>query len=226
MMISVDDLLTPEQVRQFRQVLSRADWTDGRATAGHQAVQVKRNLQLAPGSADAVTLGEAVLAALGRNATFVAAALPLKVMPPGFNRYEDGGAYGEHIDSAVLSVGNGAHRVRSDISATLFLSDPEEYDGGELVIQDSYGEHRVKHRAGTLVLYPASSLHGVTPVTRGARLASFFWVQSLVRQDAQRRLLWDLDLSIQRLRQTGADETALNRLTGLYHNLLRQWSET
>ena len=226
MMVQIDGLLSAEQVQQFRHTLQQARWVDGRATAGHQAARAKRNLQLQPGSPEAVKLGEAVLAALGPNSTFMAAALPLKVAPPGFNRYEGGSEYEEHIDSAVLSVGNGTHRVRSDISATLFLSEPAEYEGGELVVLDSFGEHRVKLSAGSLVLYPASSLHRVGPVTRGVRLASFFWIQSLVRQDAQRSLLWDLDQAIQRLRQTGADDKAVGHLLGVYHNLLRQWTDT
>jgi len=225
MMVKIPDLLGAAQVQAFRQWLDGADWHDGRATAGHVALKAKRNEQLPPGSPVSEQLGEQVLQALAAHPSFLSAALPLKVFPPRFNRYADGGQYGDHIDNAVLSVPGTAHRVRSDLSATLFLSAPEEYDGGELIVQDSYGEHRVKLPAGHLVLYPGSSLHRVTPVTRGTRLASFFWIQSLVRQDAQRSLLFELDQAIQRLSAQVPDSPELARLTGVYHNLLRQWAE-
>lgn len=225
-MLTVPDLLTPTELAECQSTLQQATWVDGRGTAGHLAVKAKNNRQLEPGSALGEKLGAGVLEALSRNATFMSAALPLKVLPPRFNRYEGGEHYGDHVDSAVLSVPGSAHRVRSDISATLFLSAPQTYEGGELVVRDTYGEQRVKLAAGALVLYPGTSLHHVTPVTSGVRLASFFWVQSLVRLDVQRVLLYDLDLSIQRLRRAGTDPAEVANLTGVYHNLLRLWSET
>lgn len=226
MMITVPQVLTPEQVRHFRERLAQADWSDGRATAGHLASQVKNNLQLSDDAPASRELGDLVLQALGRHPLFLSGALPLRVLPPRFNRYEGGGTYGPHVDAAVFSVPGTPHRVRSDLSATLFLSDPEEYDGGELTVSDTYGEHSVKLAAGDMVLYPGSSLHHVTPVTRGTRLASFFWVQSLVRDDAQRALMLELDGAIQQLAVDVPGHPSLSRLTGVYHNLLRQWSET
>jgi len=225
-MIKIENVLTPEELRFCRRVLEEADWTDGRATAGHLAAKAKRNLQLIESHPAGAQLGDLVLGALGRRPLFMSAALPLKILPPRFNRYEGGGHYGGHVDSAVFSVPGSAHRVRGDISATLFLSAPEEYDGGELLIDDTYGTHSVKLPAGHLVIYPGSSVHRVTPVTRGTRLASFFWVQSLVREDGRRALLFDLDTAIQRLSQETPDSAAIVQLTGVYHNLLRQWSET
>ncbi len=226
MMITVPQVLTAEQVRHFRERLAQADWSDGRATAGHLASQVKNNLQLSEDAPASRELGDLVLQALGRHPLFLSGALPLKVLPPRFNRYEGGGTYGPHVDAAVFSVPGTPHRVRSDLSATLFLSDPEEYEGGELTVSDTYGEHSVKLPAGDMVLYPGSSLHHVTPVTRGTRLASFFWVQSLVRDDAQRALMLELDGAIQQLAVDAPGHPSLSRLTGVYHNLLRQWSET
>lgn len=226
MMITVPQVLTAEQVRHFRERLAQADWSDGRATAGHLASQVKNNLQLSEDAPASRELGDLVLQALGRHPLFLSGALPLKVLPPRFNRYEGGGTYGPHVDAAVFSVPGTPHRVRSDLSATLFLSDPDEYEGGELTVSDTYGEHSVKLPAGDMVLYPGSSLHHVTPVTRGTRLASFFWVQSLVRDDAQRALMLELDGAIQQLAVDAPGHPSLSRLTGVYHNLLRQWSET
>ncbi len=226
MMVTIPGLLTPEQVRQCRQALEQAEWSDGRETAGHVAVKAKHNLQLPQSHPLVERIGNLVLEALGGNPLFLSAALPLKILPPRFNRYEGGGDYGSHVDSAVFAVPGTPHRVRSDLSATLFFSAPEEYDGGELIVEDTYGEHRVKLPAGHLVLYPGTSLHRVTPVTRGMRLASFFWIQSLVREDSRRALMFDLDTAIQRLSQTVPDHPALVRLTGVYHNLLRQWSDT
>ena len=226
MMYTVPDVLDRAQLERFRSALAGAAWVDGRGTAGHLAVQAKQNLQLADTDPLAVQLGDTVMAALGRNPAFIAAALPLKLFPPRFNRYTGGGTYGEHVDSAILSIAGTPHRVRTDLSATLFLSEPDEYDGGELVVQDSYGEHRVKLPAGHLGLYPGTSLHRVTPVTRGARTAAFFWVQSLVRDDARRALLHDLDLSIRTLTRDAPGHAELARLTGIYHNLLRHWSDT
>ncbi|RMH85316.1 Fe2+-dependent dioxygenase [Pseudomonas sp. AOB-7] len=221
-MLHIPDLLSAEQLRQCRAALQAANWQDGRHSAGHQAVGVKANQQLAQDDPLAQQLAEFVLAQLGQSPRFMAAALPLKVLPPRFNRYAEGGSYGAHIDSAVFSVPGTPHRIRADLSATLFLSEPDEYDGGELVLQDK----RVKLPAGHLLLYSSGSLHRVEPVTRGARLAAFFWVQSLVREESQRNLLLELDDSIQALRQQLPDSPELLRLTGVYHNLLRQWSQT
>jgi len=224
MLLHIPEVLTRDQVAGFRRKLEQADWTDGRETVGHLGAQVKRNEQLPESSPLRRELGEAILTALAKHPLFFSAALPLKYLPPRFNRYAGGGAYGFHVDGAVMDLGQG-EQLRSDLSCTLFLCDPEEYDGGELVVSDTYGEHEVKLPAGDLVLYPSSSLHQVTPVTRGARLAAFFWVQSMVRDDGQRRLLFELDSSIERLRRGGADAAAVLQLTGIYHNLLRQWSE-
>ena len=208
----------------MRQALETADWTDGRETVGAQGAAVKRNQQLPESSPLRSRLASQVLAALERSALFFAANLPLKIMPPRFNRHADGGEYGFHIDGAVLRAGAAA-QLRSDISCTLFLSEPERYQGGELVISDTYGEHAIKLPAGDLIVYPASSLHRVAPVTHGARLASFFWVQSMVRCERQRRLLFEMDTSIESLRRDKADSAVVLQLTGIYHNLLRSWSE-
>jgi PKHD-type hydroxylase len=226
MMLTIPQVLTAEQVRHCRERLAQADWSDGRASAGHLASQVKNNLQLAEEAPASRELGDLILQALGRHPLFLSAALPLKVLPPRFNRYEGGGTYGPHVDAAVFSVPGTPHRVRSDLSATLFLSEPDEYEGGELTVEDTYGEHSVKLPAGDMVLYPGSSLHHVTPVTQGVRLASFFWVQSLVRDDAQRALMLELDAAIQQLAVDTPGHPSLSRLTGVYHNLLRQWSNT
>ena len=226
MIVQIPGVLTPEQVQAAREALLHADWVDGLATAGHQGAQVQRNRQLAEGAALARELGDVVLAALERNPLFISAALPAEVYPPMFNRYEGGETFGTHVDNAVRLVPGTARKLRTDLSATLFLAEPESYDGGELLIEDTYGAHSVKLAAGDLVLYPSSSLHRVEPVTRGARLASFFWVQSLVADEGERNLLFDLDTAIQRLAQTGADEAACLQLTGCYHNLLRRWVRT
>lgn len=226
MLHTVHKLLSADQVGQFRQALQSAAWTDGRTTAGYSARRAKNNQQLAADDSVGDRLGEALLEALSRNSGFMAAALPLKVFPPRFNRYENSGHYGKHIDNAVLSVPGSSHRVRSDLSATLFLTEPSEYEGGELVIEDTYGSHSVKLAAGDLVLYPGTSLHHVTPVTRGARLAAFFWIQSLVRDDARRSLLWQLDQNIQQVATELPESPIGPRLTGIYHNLLRLWSDT
>jgi PKHD-type hydroxylase len=225
MLLHIPDVLSREQVTQMRAMLDAADWTDGRETVGAQGAQVKRNQQLPDASPLRRQLGEAVLAALAKNPLYHAAALPLRTLPPRFNRYQGGGQYGFHVDGAVMALSSDA-QLRSDVSCTLFLSEPDEYDGGELIVNDTYGEHEVKLPAGDLIVYPSSSLHRVVPVTRGARVASFFWVQSLIRDDSRRRLLFELDASIQRLTQTSADAAALLQLTGVYHNLLRQWAET
>jgi PKHD-type hydroxylase len=223
MLLHIPDVLTQTEVRHFRAALDTAEWVDGGATAGFQSARVKNNAQLAEDSAAARELGEIVLAALSRSALFASAALPAKVFPPLFNRYAGGQAFGNHVDNAIRQT-RGGLRLRTDVSATLFLSAPEEYAGGELVVDDTYGPHSAKLPAGHLVLYPATSLHRVTPVTRGVRLASFFWIESLVRDDAQRTLLFDMDLSIIRLRERVGDDASVVALTGIYHNLLRRWA--
>ncbi|NII75976.1 PKHD-type hydroxylase [Dyella sp. SG562] len=226
MLLHVPNVLTPEQLRHVRAELDHADWTDGRQTVGAQGAQVKRNLQLPEASPVREALGRLILDALAQHPLYHAAALPLRTLAPRFNRYEGGGHYGYHVDGAVMALPGGG-QLRSDLSCTLFLAEPDEYDGGELVVNDTYGEHEAKLPAGDLLLYPSSSLHEVRPVTRGARLAAFFWVQSLVRDDGRRRLLFDLDVAIQSLTASpGTDRTTLLSLTGIYHNLLRQWSET
>ncbi|GAA0497283.1 Fe2+-dependent dioxygenase [Pigmentiphaga sp. GD03639] len=226
MMLTLPDVLTAEQVARCRQALAGASWTDGRTTAGHMAVHAKHNRQLAADDPLGAQLGNLILDALGANPLFISATLPLKVLPPAFNRYEGGGNYGNHIDNAIRSLPGTAHRVRTDISATLFLTPPEDYDGGELVVEDTYGAHRVKLPAGHLVIYPGTSLHRVTPVTRGARVSAFFWVQSLVRDEIRRETLYRMDTAIQQLSREVPGSDALVQLTGIYHNLLRQWSQT
>jgi PKHD-type hydroxylase len=225
MLLHIPNVLDHAQVRAMRAALEQADWTDGRETVGAQGAKVKRNLQLPDASPLRAELGRAVLDALARHPLYHAATLPLRTLMPRFNRYEGGGQYGFHVDGAVMGQPDGG-QLRSDISCTLFLAEPDDYDGGELIVSDTYGEHEVKLPAGDAIVYPSSSLHRVAPVTRGARLASFFWVQSLIRDDGQRRLLFELDTSIQTLTRTNADPQALLQLTGVYHNLLRQWSET
>ena len=224
MLLHIPDVLTGEQLADIRGKLDAAQWTDGRETVGATGARVKHNLQLPDASPLRRELGETILVALARNARFFSAALPLKYLPPRFNRYTGGGSYGFHVDGAVMNLSHG-EQLRSDVSCTLFLNEPEEYDGGELVVSDTYGEHVVKLPAGDVIVYPSSSLHKVTPVTRGARLASFFWVQSMIRDDARRRMLFEMDTSIETLRRAGADPDAVVQLTGVYHNLLRQWAE-
>lgn len=230
MLLHIPGVLDRDQVARFRAALAGAEWVDGRQTVGTQGAQVKRNQQLAEDSPLRRELGDIVLAALARNPLYFAAVLPLRTLPPRFNRYEGGGEYGFHVDGAVMALppvpGQPSGHLRSDVSCTLFLCEPEEYDGGGLIVDDTYGEHEVKLPAGDLIVYPSSSLHRVEPVTRGARLAAFFWVQSMVRDDEQRQQLFKLDTSIQALTQSGADREALLQLTGIYHNLLRRWAET
>lgn len=226
MLLTIPDLLDTATVTDIRQTLLASTWQSGQETAGHVARSVKANQQLPGDSRVGIELGERILAALSRSPLFMTAALPLKVLPPRFNRYEGGGTYGNHIDNAVFSVPGTPHRIRSDLSATVFLTDPDSYDGGELVIQDTYGEQRVKLPAGQMVLYPGTSLHQVTPVTRGVRLASFFWVQSLVREDSQRTLLYQFDEAIRKLAGAQHEPSVVAELTGVYHNLLRQWAQT
>lgn len=224
MMIQVPEVLTAEQVAEVRRLILAADWVDGNVTSGAQAAVAKRNRQLPEDSAAAKRAGEIVLDALGRNTLFMAAALPAKVWPPLFNRYGGGEHFRMHVDNAVRLKRGGTERLRSDLSATLFLSDPDSYEGGELTVEDTYGAHAVKLAAGDLILYPASSLHHVTPVTSGERLASFFWIQSMIRDDAQRRVLFDLDAAVQRLvTELGQGHASVVALTGTYHNLLRMW---
>lgn len=226
MLVMIEGLLTPDEVAGCRETLGAADWVDGRATAGQQSALAKQNVQLREDHPSAKALGERVLGALGRNPAFLSAALPLKVFPPLFNRYEAGMAFGAHVDNAIRFVGETSRRVRTDLSATLFLSDPDDYDGGELVIEDAFGEQTVKGAGGDLVLYPASSVHRVEPVVRGTRLASFFWVQSMVRRGDQRTLLHRLDQDIvaARAKLGDGDATAIS-LTAAYHNLLRMWAD-
>jgi PKHD-type hydroxylase len=225
MLLHIPDVLDRAQVLRMRAALDGAAWTDGRETVGAQGAKAKRNLQLPEASPLRSELGREVVDALARHPLFHAATLPQRVLPPRFNRYEGGGHYGFHVDGAVMALPDGT-QMRSDVSCTLFLCEPDEYDGGELVVHDTYGEHEVKLPAGDLILYPSSSLHRVMPVTRGARIASFFWVQSLVREDRHRRMLFELDASIVDLTRSGADAASLLRLTGVYHNLLREWSDT
>jgi PKHD-type hydroxylase len=230
MLITVPQVFSKEQVREIRTALDAAEWVDGKVTAGHQSAQTKFNAQIPEGSPVAKQVGELILRALGANQLFRSAALPLQVFPPLFNRYEGGQTFGTHVDNAIRTHGATGGRIRTDLSCTLFFSEPDEYDGGELVVEDTYGNKSVKLAAGDMVLYPSTSLHHVTPVTRGARVSSFFWLQSMVRQDAQRSLLFDLDTAIQRL--AGSEDAEHEevkkttvQLTGVYHNLLRQWVE-
>jgi len=208
-----------------RRLLEAAEWVDGKVTAGHQSARAKSNEQLPEDSAAARELGKLVLVALERSSLFISAALPLKIFPPLFNRYVSGQSFGMHVDNAVRQVRATGQLVRTDLSATLFLAEPQEYDGGELVVEDTYGAHTIKLPAGHMVLYPASSLHRVQPITRGARLASFFWVQSMVRDDVERSLLFDLDSAIRRLNADTPQSPAAVQLTGVYHNLLRRWAQ-
>jgi len=225
MLLAIPDLLTAEQVLQARQLLDSAQWVDGRVTAGHQSSRAKDNLQLPEGHPVANQLGEMILEALGGNALFISAALPQRVFPPLFNRYQGGQSFGTHVDNSIRQITGTPHRIRTDLSATLFFANPDEYDGGELIVEDTYGTHSVKLPAGHMILYPATSLHNVRPITRGARAASFFWIQSMVRDDAQRALLFDLDMAIQRLNRDMPDHPSAVQFTGVYHNLLRQWAE-
>lgn len=225
MLLTIPRVLNSDQVRTAREKLQavEAAWVDGRVTAGHQGAPVKRNQQIAENTPIARELGDLILAALERNPLFISAALPNQVYPPMFNRYESGMQFGSHVDGAIRLIPGTGIKFRTDVSATLFLSEPDEYDGGELLIEDTYGVHSAKLAAGDMLLYPASSLHRVAPVTRGERIASFFWVQSLIKEDSQRSMLFDLDTAIQRLNASAADETARTSLTGCYHNLLRMW---
>jgi PKHD-type hydroxylase len=230
MLLTIPQVFSKDQVAEARQQLLAADWIDGRITAGYQAKEVKRNQQIPEGSPVHQAVGQMVLKGLARSARFMSAALPLRVFPPMFNSYAGGETFGTHVDTAIRQDARSGQRIRTDLSATLFLTEPDEYDGGELMVEDSYGTHSVKLPAGDMVLYPATSLHRVEPVTRGARVSSFFWVQSMVRDDGQRTLLFDLDTAIQRIAvsenaQAAEVKESSVQLTGVYHNLLRQWAE-
>jgi PKHD-type hydroxylase len=225
MMVHIPKVLSPEQVARCRDVMVKASWVDGRVTAGHQSEKVKNNLQLPETAPEARELGDMVLGALGRNSLFFSAVLPKQVFPPLFNRYDAGMTFGPHVDNAIRGYLNTPLQIRTDVSATLFISAPEDYDGGELVVSDTYGQHAVKLPAGDMVVYPGTSLHHVTPITRGSRVASFFWIQSMIRDVTQRSLLFDLDTAIIRLTRDHPDHASVVELTSIYHNLLRQWSE-
>lgn len=229
MLLQIPDVLTPEQVAEARRILDAAEWVDGRVTAGHQSAQAKDNMQIPEAHPAARQLGELILKALGRSPFFFSAALPLHVFPPLFNRYSGGQSFGTHVDNSIRQVPGTPLRIRTDLSATLFFAGPEEYDGGELIVEDTYGSKSVKLPPGHMVLYPSTSLHHVRPVTKGARICSFFWIQSMVRDDGKRSLLFDLDQGIQRLGRDLSDQHAAKQasvqLTGVYHNLLRQWAE-
>ena len=225
MLLHIPKVLTARQVAHCRTLLDDAKWVDGRETSGHLAARVKHNRQVDEATPEAREMGSIVVSALERTPLFMAAALPLRVFPPLFNRYEPGMAFGAHVDNAIRELTSSPLRVRTDLSVTLFLSTPEEYDGGELVVDDTYGAHSVKLPAGDMILYPATSLHRVLPVTRGARLASIFWVQSMVRDDGERSLLFDLDMAISQVSEATPDSSGVVALTSCYHNLLRRWAD-
>jgi PKHD-type hydroxylase len=225
MIVHIPTVLNEEQVAHCREVMNRAAWVDGKVTAGYQSSVVKDNRQLAEQSPEARELGDMIIGALERNPLFITAALPLRVFPPLFNRYEGGENFGSHLDNSIRQISGTPYRIRTDVSATLFLSNPADYDGGELVIDDVYGAHSAKLPAGDMIAYPANSLHRVNPVTRGVRLASFFWVQSMVRDDGQRNMLFDLDMSINQINQALPNHPAVVGLTNCYHNLLRRFAE-
>lgn len=225
MLLPISNVLSKEQTAECRRLLDASEWIDGSVTAGHQSKLAKNNLQLAENDPAALQMGELIVSELQNNPLFVSAALPLKVFPPLFNRYEGGQNFGTHVDNAIRRSRVTGEQMRTDLSATLFFSEPDEYDGGELVVEDTYGVQRVKLAAGSMILYPASSLHHVTPVTRGRRIASFFWIQSMIRDDGNRTLLFDLDTSIQRIASEVPNHPSAIQLTGIYHNLLRRWAE-
>ena len=225
MLLRIPNLFSTEEAARIRQALEQTDWADGKTTAGYQSAKAKHNLQLDQQHPLGREIAEAMVQRLWNNPLFMSAALPEKLYPPLFNCYTGGGHFGFHIDNAIRQVPGSAERVRTDLSATLFFSEPESYEGGELVIQDTYGTQRVKFAAGDLVLYPGTSLHKVEAVTRGSRIASFFWIQSLIRDDSQRSTLFNMDQAIQQLNQDIPEHPALLQLTGTYHNLLRQWAE-
>jgi PKHD-type hydroxylase len=225
MMMHVPNVLTSGQVARCRDVMEKAAWVDGRVTAGHQSAKVKNNLQLPEGSLEARELGGMVVEALARSNLFMSAALPKQVFPPLFNRYDAGMTFGSHVDNAIRGFPNSGIRIRTDVSSTLFISSPADYEGGELVVEDTYGVHSAKLPAGDMIVYPATSLHYVTPITRGSRIASFFWMQSMVRDESKRSLLFDMDMAIIKLTRDHPEHPSLVELTSVYHNLLRQWAE-
>lgn len=225
MLLEIPNVLNPEQVAESRRRLESAAWIDGKATAGHQGARVKDNQQLATDDPVGREVGESILRALSGNPLFLSAALPLHILPPMFNRYSGGQTFGTHVDGSIRIMPGSGRRMRTDLSATLFFAGPDEYEGGELVVEDTYGTKAVKLPAGHMILYPSTSLHRVTPVTRGTRLCSFFWIQSMVRDDGQRSLLFEMDVAIQRLGKENAGHPSVVSLTGVYHNLLRQWAE-
>jgi PKHD-type hydroxylase len=225
MLVKVESVLSKEEVAHCRSVLEATQWVDGKVTAGAQSALAKHNLQVPEDAPQARALGEIILRALARSPGFNSAAVPFRVFPPLFNRYEGGGSFGNHVDNAIRQVPGTPHRIRTDLSATLFFTGPDEYDGGELMVEDTYGVHSVKLPAGHMVLYPSTSLHHVRPVTRGARVASFFWLQSMIRDDGQRTLLFDMDTAIQRIAREAPEHPSAVQLTGVYHNLLRRWAE-
>ena len=225
MLLHIAEVLTSDEAQACHASLAAAEWIDGRVTAGYQSARTKHNHQLAEDHPLAHDLSARVVSALEKNSLFMGAALPLRVFPPLFNRYDMGASFGTHVDNAVRQISGTGHRIRTDLSATLFLTPPEDYDGGELVIEDTYGTHAVKLPAGHLVLYPSTSLHQVRPITRGACISSFFWIQSMIRDDGQRTLLFDLDVAIQRLVAEAPDHPSAVQLTGIYHNLVRMWAE-
>jgi PKHD-type hydroxylase len=225
MMMHVPNVLTSGQVARCRDVMEKAAWVDGRVTAGHQSAKVKNNLQLPEGSLEARELGGMVVEALARSNLFMSAALPKQVFPPLFNRYDAGMTFGSHVDNAIRGFPNSGIRIRTDVSSTLFISSPADYEGGELVVEDTYGVHSAKLPAGDMIVYPATSLHYVTPITRGSRIASFFWIQSMVRDESKRSLLFDMDMAIIKLTRDHPEHPSLVDLTSVYHNLLRQWAE-
>jgi PKHD-type hydroxylase len=224
MLTHIPKVLTDAQVVRCRELMARAAWVDGRVTAGYQSARAKHNLQIPEDAPEAREMGETIVRALEKNELFVSASLPSRVFPPLFNRYEPGMTFGAHVDGAIRQIAGTPLRVRTDLSATLFISAPDDYEGGELVVEDTYGAHSVKLRAGDMILYPATSLHRVNPVSRGVRLASFFWIQSMVRDDGERTLLFDLDMAINAVNQALPDHQAVVALTSCYHNLLRRWS--
>lgn len=227
MLLAIPDLLTKSEVAEFRKWMEQAEWVDGNVTSGHQSAFAKNNMQLPQDSPVARKIGEFIQGVLAAHPLFISAALPAKVFPPLFNRYSEGQAFGTHVDNSIRHLKGTSFRIRSDLSATLFLSEPEDYDGGELTIEDTFGVQKVKLPAGHMVLYPSSSLHHVTPVTRGVRVSSFFWLESMVRDDSQRTLLFQLDKTIQKLvMDRGNDDTEVISLTGIYHNLLRMWADS
>ena len=225
MLLAIPDVLSAAQVAEARKTLESAEWVDGKTTAGAQAARAKDNQQIPVTHPAARQVGEMILKALALNPLFMSAALPLHILPPMFNRYTGGQQFGTHVDGAIRQIPGTPHRIRTDLSATLFFAEPNEYDGGELVVEDTYGAKSVKLPAGHLILYPATSLHHVTPVTRGARLCSFFWIQSMIRDDGKRSLLFDMDTGIQRVAAEQPGHAGVVQLTGVYHNLLRQWAE-